>query len=432
MDRRISIALIPVSGCSVDEAGGFRADSSVVKLRLEGVGGQELLTWRHAKLHLDFNVLNALRHPSLRAELIWQNVLVTTIQLNPFGRNRLYVSLYDFKLPSILEIKFSGDIGSHLDQEALIINFTSVAAEQASDLLGTRRHLISSASALTADLGLTQDSLDDKRAQYLEIKIAKALQESCGFSAIRLGDGEGRVLAYPDHFSDQEVLEQVLHYQFGPELMREARARYADDWIARSMSILKSLLVDSVKQADVVGLPVLEYFKDDMSDKMGQIAYACALTYGVSLTVGLDKSSYFGTNVFQSAAIHGRIFRSITTLAKQVTLVGPWDLRAPLGKAFNRGDLKHIKVSGHYSWRGHNGLGQYPDLFKKIEEEILNLGDLSRHLFLVGAGIFGKHYCNLIKNRNGVALDIGSVFNSWAKQGRPEAANDERISISQI
>ena len=34
--------------------------------------------------------------------------------------------------------------------------------------------------------------------------------------------------------------------------------------------------------------------------------------------------------------------------------------------------------------------------------------------FLVGAGVLGKIYCDRIKARGGVALDVGSILDSWA------------------
>ena len=35
---------------------------------------------------------------------------------------------------------------------------------------------------------------------------------------------------------------------------------------------------------------------------------------------------------------------------------------------------------------------------------------------LVGAGPLGKVYCNEVKLAGGVALDIGSIFDSWARR----------------
>ena len=34
--------------------------------------------------------------------------------------------------------------------------------------------------------------------------------------------------------------------------------------------------------------------------------------------------------------------------------------------------------------------------------------------FLVGVGVLGKVYCDRIKGKGGVAIDIGSILDSWA------------------
>ena len=39
-------------------------------------------------------------------------------------------------------------------------------------------------------------------------------------------------------------------------------------------------------------------------------------------------------------------------------------------------------------------------------------------VFLVGAGALGKIYCQWIKERGGIALDIGSMCDAWAEVGR--------------
>ena len=40
--------------------------------------------------------------------------------------------------------------------------------------------------------------------------------------------------------------------------------------------------------------------------------------------------------------------------------------------------------------------------------------DCSGKICLVGAGIVGKKYVALFKERGGIALDIGAVFDMWA------------------
>ena len=34
-------------------------------------------------------------------------------------------------------------------------------------------------------------------------------------------------------------------------------------------------------------------------------------------------------------------------------------------------------------------------------------------LYLVGGGLYGKLYCQLIKAQGGIALDLGSLFDAW-------------------
>ena len=35
-------------------------------------------------------------------------------------------------------------------------------------------------------------------------------------------------------------------------------------------------------------------------------------------------------------------------------------------------------------------------------------------IFLVGAGVLGKIYCDVIKEKGGIAIDIGAIFDAWA------------------
>ena len=58
----------------------------------------------------------------------------------------------------------------------------------------------------------------------------------------------------------------------------------------------------------------------------------------------------------------------------------------------------------------------YPDGYRELYEKLEV--PFPGALFLVGAGAFGKIYCHWIKQRGGVAIDIGSICDSWAGIGR--------------
>ena len=53
----------------------------------------------------------------------------------------------------------------------------------------------------------------------------------------------------------------------------------------------------------------------------------------------------------------------------------------------------------------------FPNRFEDIQSkiEVAYLGEV----FLVAAGFLGKFYCQTIKERGGIALDIGSAADYW-------------------
>lgn len=392
-------------------------------------------------VHLCFTITPARQFAASSGEATvrWQDVVVARVDVSAFAPTHVRVPVRQFKAPSVLDIDLSFRMDERFYAEdfesygvtcAELSDFSIVRAE---DELGLRRLLIDAARGIAQELGLASDYLTAEKSARLRDVICRALAQGEGFSLVRLGDGEGRILGYPDHISDQEILSQVLYYHFGPESMGIMKSRRPDSWISDSVLLLRNLLVSAVRGADMVGLPVAEYYGQRGSeDVFGKLGYACATLYAASLRKDTPRTEQFGTNLFQLAASKGLLFKELAATADAMFIVTPWDLRETLGTALARDDIRHIKVPGHYTWRGSPGLGQYPELFRFVESAIRRQGDLAGHLFLVGAGIFGKHYCNLVKLQGGVALDIGSVFDSWARKGRPEAARSAHIGIERL
>jgi hypothetical protein len=63
-------------------------------------------------------------------------------------------------------------------------------------------------------------------------------------------------------------------------------------------------------------------------------------------------------------------------------------------------------LADFYSQRPH-----FPDAFFDLERRIKV--PFPGAVFLVGAGMLGKIYCDIIKQRGGIAIDVGSVFDAW-------------------
>jgi len=92
-----------------------------------------------------------------------------------------------------------------------------------------------------------------------------------------------------------------------------------------------------------------------------------------ALAVRVPAEMRFGVNVFQLAAAHDTFFRDIVQAARAVHLVGPWDLTEPFAAAVGFESVHHIRVPGHYTWRGSKGFGQFPELYRFVEQRIMNL-----------------------------------------------------------
>jgi hypothetical protein len=55
--------------------------------------------------------------------------------------------------------------------------------------------------------------------------------------------------------------------------------------------------------------------------------------------------------------------------------------------------------------------GHFRGRFKEVCEELTV--NYRGELFLVAAGFLGKFYCDLIKSRGGIAIDVGSIVDYW-------------------
>ncbi len=434
-----AVSIVPIRACEALPSGKVSLSVGRNVLRAEATGGSPDERYAFCILHLRLTATPSHSGRSGKAIVRWQDIPIATATVPSYGSVCTQIPLEGFKTPStfVLDVSLSEEQW-HFDGDFDVFKLSGavtaeIFVEISQNPIGRRAYIVRSAESWSREMGLHGDYLTPSCSENIEKRILGAITRRHGFSLVRLGDGEGRVLGYPGHFTDQEVLAQVLHYQFGPESMQRVKAADPDNWIGASMSFLRGKLEQSVQNADMLGVPVSEFYCGmQKAITHGMLGYACAMLYAMSSTRPLKPTDYVGTNVFQLAAAKGAIFKNIVLQAKWIYLVGPWDLRPDLANVFGRADLNYIRVPGHYTWRGSTGFGQYPDLYRYVETRLLKLGDISGCLFLVGAGILGKYYCDLIKRQGGVALDIGSVFDSWAKRGLPYAVENTDIEISKL
>ena len=360
------------------------------------------------------------------------------LDLPKFGFIRVNMPIRKVRLPTKLNFFFTfKSLGARLEsnpssevlQRCLLVRLTS--EPQPLSWSASRVEIVRN-SVDTADrLGLRHTyAFGDGRSAFQSL-VLSAIDKRVPYSVIRLGDGEGRILGYPDFFSEQEMLTQILSYHFGPQAILQLRSQHGRGWIHKSALELRSILDRACKGSDNIGLPVYDFFgKYEKRITSGMLGYACAMYHGLGY-LSLDPNFIpIGTNIFQQLAQSTNFFRRVVEAANRVILIGPWDLTDRFSRTYGATDVQYIEVPRHYTWGQDDGEGQYPFLYKLVESRINKLGSLRGSVILIGAGIFGKHYCNLCKQMGGVALDIGSVMDSWAGKGLPYAIkNGEKIKL---
>ena len=250
------------------------------------------------------------------------------------------------------------------------------------------------------------DEYDDfsKRANVLDVLSFLLQKQKAGepASLIRLGDGEGRLLGFPEiveKTSDKvHCLDHSLHIWFGH-----------DDFKTNHLIDLSLQLRDAVKNADIVGLPRLKQ-------------YQAHLVYRY---VSQSISRYHLLNeaqIITDAAIHrylqfGLFYRLLLENLDFVGLItGRPQLAAIIKDTFNIEEVKQYLIPAEAIHPGGLSGEHYPDRFFSLKAELQV--PYQGAVFLVGAGALGKIYCDWIKWQGGIAIDIGSICDSWSDVGR--------------
>ena len=219
-----------------------------------------------------------------------------------------------------------------------------------------------------------------------------ALRTGTGFSLVRLGDGEGPVLCWPKHQLPSE-LATVLHTWFG-----------RSDFPAAELQFLADGLRQAVRSADVLGLPTR--YQLTRTPRYGMVLEALdryQLCSPAQLFADSGLHFYLQWSGALAHLLRGR---------DSVDVIGCRDIGSRIAEAFDLGSVRTHLVRGEHLFPGSVSQPHWPDGYKGIMQQLeaVNPGQV----FLVGAGVLGKIYCDRIKAKGGVALDIGSILDSWA------------------
>lgn len=263
-----------------------------------------------------------------------------------------------------------------------------------------------------------------KSVYEISVLISKTLNATSPFSLIRLGDGEGLLLSISEQ--SPEVDFKYLCKHLGP-----------DNVNLEALLHLKQRLIESVRGADTIGvrddIVNVAFEPDDLSLPHGRflekfkghfhlrevektIDYAGARRLAL-LHKNLGNLELREDTRFCSAWFHydyhisGELFKVLF----QQERVGLISCRSRLPALLE--DMFGVSVEFYEIPDMYQNLSSdkvYPGYVEKLEG-LLNqkLVDAPGLLFLVGGGLYGKLYCELIKSQGGIALDLGSLLDAW-------------------
>ncbi|MBN1637154.1 MAG: tetratricopeptide repeat protein [Deltaproteobacteria bacterium] len=238
-------------------------------------------------------------------------------------------------------------------------------------------------------------------------------------SLVRLGDCEGNFLPYP---------EEYIRYQAGD------RKTCVSHWWETKLSLqdttrISTELTKAINAADIIGIPEPARMVLDIPIPTPRKLPTVSVNWRGILTIFHNLNNYFRSD--EISDLHSCILTAsfvnydlelwggydlILNAARSYSVICSYpEIARTLRDRFNIQPRRVIPIppekklshrAPDFSNRSH-----FPEFFEEFYRnfKVTEPGEV----FLVAAGILGKSYCNWIKERGGIALDIGSMIDFW-------------------
>lgn len=263
-------------------------------------------------------------------------------------------------------------------------------------------------SAQAAWLGSAQSYFEAaSAAAWLLERIRKKIPTSL----IRIGDGEGTFLPYAAEYAAYQHADQTFMQKIwwgASRLGPEQAEGFSEN------------LQTALKNADALGVPPLKRLlvnvpgRDEGVEVRG---VASILNYFQVVSPELSRDKVIMSCHIHTDWDHWDLYRSLFRELSAVSYISCHELDGFLLQRFGLRVQRKYRIPAEHAWRtffGHDESASesfYPTVFNRIMAE---LAPEPGEVFLVGAGIAGKLLCERIRERGGIALDLGSVMDLWA------------------
>lgn len=228
-------------------------------------------------------------------------------------------------------------------------------------------------------------------------KIMQAITDKTPFSLVRIQDGEYRLIEW-DNVSLGD-LETILWVHFG-------RQSFPD----RYVKFISEGVIKAAQNADIVGL-----FRGPLVVAPTDGEYRRILFSAIRRQMIGVNAHVVNADIHNSLLVEDH-FKALLTGLPFLGLVTCRPIGGAVKNAFGIGDVRTFMIPEQSQFASnrqdlYNERPHFPDAFFGLQGQIQV--PFPGAVFLVGAGMLGKLYCDLIKQRGGIAIDVGSVFDAW-------------------
>jgi len=244
--------------------------------------------------------------------------------------------------------------------------------------------------------------------------ILSKIENKTPFSLIRLGDGEGHFLPYRSAFRPFQKQDRLSSQKiwWGGEKMKDG------DWKQLEVDYFKAL-----QESDLLGIPCPWRISRSLLGFFSENVVLNGEARGLQAIFDFLEKDSSKKQALTSCHIHSHledlgfwdvILRSIESCSLischpslKELFKEKYDLTV---RSFHELPGEH-KYSHIFDNQRSVSIPHFPNRFEDIQSkiEVAYLGEV----FLVAAGFLGKFYCQTIKERGGIALDIGSAADYW-------------------
>lgn len=240
------------------------------------------------------------------------------------------------------------------------------------------------------------------KSDDLFLVIKKALIEKTPISILRYGDGESTIMRFLEDHTFHHVLTRQMGYLPSTKDMRHIREN----------------LIQAFNEADIIGIPQHSKVNDPNTTwyKVNNALYD---------NVNLDEKQITDAD-FHTRFLTKDYYKEILTNADEVYIISCRDIGERLKEKYNIGAVHLYLIAPEAKFTSYQGKRHYPDQYLSIQTWIKSI-QCQGKLCLFGAGIIGKIYGSWFKQQGGIAVDIGSVFDTWA--GRITRGVDRGLDV---